>query len=425
MKIRQKMVLIGLWVIVLIPRIYFASMFQELRNDEQNYMEVAQNYIRTGRYTSTIDLDLYGLEVVRAPLVPWILSLIIRVVHPQSILPFRLVFALLSSFVFFSSFVFVRRLGARESVSALVAFVVSLHPYNTLVGPKLLTESLFPTLIATVFASMAGWRIHQRISQPVCTGIWLALASFCRPTILPLVFILPVAWFLEEKRLRSFGLIAACCAIVAMAPWIVEMRIQHKVWIPITSAGSYNVWATNNDIAYPDNVPPPLPADIRDMLKGMTEKERMEWFKREALLWIRRNPNKFWIMRWRQFSSFWRLYPTDLFCRKAPFGKYYGVGFNNTALIAAGKILWFAGLNILLVSFFIEIASRLRAQRAEMLSIVLLLLAVTLAHTVFPGDPRYRYPFDVVWMILALFRLCMCFFRRRCMGGTDLFSACN
>jgi 4-amino-4-deoxy-L-arabinose transferase-like glycosyltransferase len=404
-----------LWLAVLAPRIYFAfSAETKLSPDETANVEVARHCIRDGLYQSEKDLEYYGLEQVRAPLVPWLLAGFFRVFGEEPIVAPRLAFAVLTSLVIFPLYFFIRRLGATHAAALAIAFLVALHPYNTLNGPRLLTEGLFSLLLMAMLAGVAGWRASTSWLDPVVTGAWLGLATLCRPTALPLVPVLPFIWLFAKGRQRGYGLMAAATALMVVSPWVLRLHRQHGAWIPITSAGSYMFWSANQPAMLdPEVVATPVPAELKTALKGMSEKERMDAYRKETWRSIRADPGLFWKLRGRHLFRFWKLFPVDLYNRNRSFREAYGVEGLAPNITVAAKIAWFAALDILFVSAAGETLRRLRSQAPEMLTFLALILGATAIHVLMTGYDRYRYPFDPLWMSLGFLGLWGFLQRRR------------
>ncbi|MFH0954157.1 MAG: glycosyltransferase family 39 protein [Verrucomicrobiota bacterium] len=392
-----------LWVIALAPRLLFVWVADpSLGVDEQVYLEVAQNYLHQGCYRSAHDLAVYGLEQVRPPLVPWLLFLLLKA-GASNVLLLRSVFAVLCSLVVIPLYLFARRLGASRVQARLCAGIASLHPYLVLNASRLLTEDLFSLLVVAAMASLAGWRQSRSWAAPMLGGLWLGLAALCRPTVLPLVFLLPFLWWvLSDGRFRWFGLVASLCAGLTVAPWTLSLHQRYDAWIPITSSGAYNLWNANNPWMKPDKLVTQLPDAMKERMAGLSEKERMAYLRNEALSWARSHPREFWLARWRSLAGFWKLLPADLWNQRSSFQLGYLVRPPRQAVVVAGKLVWFAMLDLLFIAFILRSALEFRSRRPEIASLLACLLVATAVHTVMTGYDRYRYPFDPLWTTVGM-----------------------
>jgi 4-amino-4-deoxy-L-arabinose transferase-like glycosyltransferase len=310
----------------------------------------------------------------------------------------------LSSLIVFPLYRIARHLGATGRQAWIASAAASLHPYLVLNASRLLTESLFATLIAAAFAGLFSGRGKHPARAAVLAGVWLGLATLCRPTPIPLLPALPLIWlFFPGGSRRWFGAVAAAVAVLTLAPWVLSLHARHGVWIPVTTAGSYNLWNANNAYMTPGVMATPIPDVLKQQLLPLPEKDRIVFLRREAQRWIQENRRAFWRSRRLQFARFWKVFPEDFWNRRVSFQEgYETVRSPNQFLISAGKVFWFACLNILLLASIVESIRQLRRRTPEILAVAACLAAATLVHTVMTGYARYRYPLDPLWMIIGI-----------------------
>ncbi|HPF99630.1 MAG TPA: glycosyltransferase family 39 protein [Kiritimatiellia bacterium] len=395
-----------IFTVGLLARVLYALVADPtLKNDESAYVEIAQNVLAGGTYDSQQDLAAYGMSQVRPPLLPWFIMAVFRIAGTNT-LALRLSLAAFSSLVILASYGLARALRSTPGCALLTATLMALHPPLVVNASRVLTEAPFAVLITVISALFCTWRRYSSVLLPLLTGVTMGLAILCRATVLPFLLLLAPLWFFASRGwYRWWGLIAAASALLTILPWEIALFREHQRILPISTGGGFNLWCVNNPhMEDAPGVTHPTP-EMRTELARLSEAKRDAYYQRLAIKWARANPRAFLHKRWRCFAEFWRLVPADLWNRKYPFRETYGVGV-PAVMVAAAKIGWFSLLVILAISAIVQATRSVKEQRAEIWSLAGLVAMATAVHTVMISFPRYRIPFDPIWMTLGVLGLC-------------------
>ena len=398
--------LAAIFVVGLLARVLYALVADpSLKNDESAYVEIAQNILIDGTYDSQQDLAAYGMSQVRPPLLPWIVMSFFRVAGTNT-LALRSFLAAFSSLVIPASYGLSRALRSTPKCALLIATLIALHPPLVVNASRVLTEAPFAVLITTVAALFCTWRRYSSVLLPLLTGVTVGVASLCRATVLPFLLLLVPLWFFASSgRYRWWGLITASSALLTILPWEIALFREHQHVVPVSTGGGFNLWCVNNP--YTDNSPGVAhpTSEMRAELARLTEAQRDAYYQRLAIEWALSNPRAFLHRRWRCFTEFWRIVPADLWNHEHPFRETYGVDIPLATVVTA-KIAWFSMLVMLAVSAIAQTMRSAKEQRAEIWSLVILVAVATAVHTVMISFPRYRIPFDPIWMTQGVLGLC-------------------
>ncbi|MBB4657968.1 glycosyltransferase family 39 protein [Parvularcula dongshanensis] len=141
-----------------------------------------------------------------------------------------------------------------------------------------------------VNAALLSWRPGTRTwpALALLTGLFVAAASYMRPTGLLLPVLLVGLEFCAQRRLSArpvlFAVLALVVAGASIAPW--TLRNQRLFGEPVlisTNAGP-NLWMGNN----PDTTYGYMP--LPDRVEGLSETARAHVLKEEAIAYMKANP---------------------------------------------------------------------------------------------------------------------------------------
>ncbi|MFH1374064.1 MAG: glycosyltransferase family 39 protein [bacterium] len=186
----------------------------------------------------------------RAPLYPYLLALVYKTfgVSPWSAILCQNLLGLLTAVI---SYFFARRLFGK-GVAFWAALLVAVYP--TLIYFE--GETMITTLAVFLF-TLSAFRLYMAVEEPtaknvVKAGLILGVAAITRPTILPLVIIIPVA-FLAKYGVRAFtggGWIKSLVIVAAMFIPILPVTFINLVkggeFVLISTQGGVNFYIGNS-----------------------------------------------------------------------------------------------------------------------------------------------------------------------------------
>lgn len=133
-----------------------------------------------------------------------------------------------------------RRYSERAGVLALLISLL----YQPLITSNslLLTEVLFTYLLVACVYCVVLWSEHRVIGRASAVGLFLGLAFWVRPTVLPwaaLVAIIAVVYYRSERRGVVLQIaIAGLVAIAIMCPWWIRNYEVYRRFVPLSTIGT-------------------------------------------------------------------------------------------------------------------------------------------------------------------------------------------
>jgi 4-amino-4-deoxy-L-arabinose transferase-like glycosyltransferase len=212
--------------------------------------------------------------------------------------------------------------GLSSSRALLAAFIVACDPVLVWQSRSVMTETPTAFLLALGFAGLcrSGWR------GPVLGGAGLALASLCRPSVLPgtLLSIATAAIARpgsSRARLVRAGLMG-CSVLVVLSPWMIRNLVQLGEPIWTTTHGGYTLALANNPVYYREVLDGPPGRvwtgqdqwlwwdSVNRETSGMSEPQANRYLRDEALRLARSNPAAFGRATLARLAHFWAVAPT-------------------------------------------------------------------------------------------------------------------
>jgi len=183
-----------------------------------------------------------------------------------------------------------------QRVALWAGWLMSLWPvlieFTTIYASEVLFMLL---LLGTIY--VWGTRKLNRWLKAVLWGGLLCLATYVRPTALPLFILFPLLHFWVDRDWRgavASGLIASATAALLFAPWVV--RNQQLFGQPVLVSANFgsNLWMGNNPKSNGGYMPLPE-IQFRD------EVVRDQYFKQLAVDYIKANPVEYVKLSARRF----------------------------------------------------------------------------------------------------------------------------
>lgn len=183
-----------------------------------------------------------------------------------------------------------------DTVATIAAWLVALWPVLIQFTTIYASELLF---LFFLLASLNVWASAKvpLVIKSILWGALLCIATYIRPTALPLFVALPIIDFWQRRELRSAAasmVIAGVTAAALFAPWV--MRNQEVFGAPVLVSNNFgaNLWMGNNPQSNGGYMPLP---DIQ----FANEVVRDQYFKKEAISFIKANPLEYAKLALRRF----------------------------------------------------------------------------------------------------------------------------
>lgn len=284
------------------------------------------------------------------------------------------------------------RLTKQPRVALIARWLAALYPFLIFYQGLLLSETLFNTFLLAGFAAMFWWRDRGlRIDVAfVLTCLAFAAATMTKATltVLPPFLLAATAFVVTfDWRPALRTLIAASCLYAAfMSPWWVRNAIMLHDFVPFTTSSGMNLYLGNNPrntsagIAWDKDAEPEVVARIATL---PTELERQRAYSKAATDYIRAEPERFAAMAVRKLLRLWNIVPNADEFRTGLYAVVSALSFGPILLLALLGAVW------------------LRHRWRDLLPIYLTIGYFTFVHTVTIASLRYRFPVDLLLIVLA------------------------
>ncbi len=291
---------------------------------------------------------------------------------------------------------FIGKKTVGKRVGAIAATISIFYPFFVYYTTYLRVETLF-----TFFLAVAVYGLITNIQKPdwknlALSGIFTGLAALCKPTTFAFIpfsvlGFLVIFGIRKVATYRNIGIFLFFFVII-LSPWVIRNRIVFQRIIPSETRlgpalldGTLLFNALEQHRAKQEKQTNPV------LLKGkeLNEIERNEYYTKEALNFIRRNPKYMMKLAVRKFLNFWRLYPHT--------GSIYTV--HSQTLIV---LISFLSYGLLLPFSIVGVLLSLGNWK-QFTFLYGLIVSFTVIHMVFWVQIRYRLPIMPYMIVFAAF----------------------
>ena len=226
-------------------------------SDAADYDQIAWNLAR-GLGFSTGDGPGAFATAFRPPVVPWLTSLLYRLIGHQ-VLGALLLQCVIGALVT----VLVVALGSvlfGGGVGRIAGWLAAFHPLLVFFSGYLMTETTFCATLLTALIASVTWVRTPRPGRALGAGLLWGVSILTRPTAMlaPLVVALwawrPLGLSVRPgDRARQLVMLALGAALV-VGPWTIRNAIVFHRFIPVTTGGGRALLDSNNELIWNDPV---------------------------------------------------------------------------------------------------------------------------------------------------------------------------
>ncbi|MBI5630307.1 MAG: glycosyltransferase family 39 protein [Elusimicrobia bacterium] len=278
-----------------------------------------------------------------------------------------------------------RRLGFNRQATLLAGLFTAFDPMLVYFNARFMPETLFLFLVTGFFLHWSeAWQKGSDF-EAALAGLAGGLATVVRGVLLPFGAVLAVAaFFLRRFQPRWVRLIGLCGVVWALSlvPWTARNYLRYGRFVPVSVQGGWNLY--EGLTVDPDEVHHKRPAAMGAEAKalGLSDPFAVDaHFAAKAKAWIGAHPGEFLRLCWRKALKFWRLSP----------------GPPHSALAR-----WGAGVfSLLLFAGALMGSWRFMHEKPVLLFFIAWVFHLTLLHSVFASNLRYRLPLIPFLAVLA------------------------
>jgi 4-amino-4-deoxy-L-arabinose transferase-like glycosyltransferase len=376
----------------------------EPSSDSTTYDGIAWNLARGLGFQITGATALY--PTAKAPLLPWIVSLLYRVtghVYFDAIL----LQCVIGAFVP----VVLRALGRSMfglPVGRIAGWLAVVNPLLVFFSGYLLTESLFCVVMLLALLASVEWLKTPRPGRAFGVGVMWGLACLTRPTAMPLPVVVALwAWaplsltVAAGDRLRQVGLVFLGVALTLL-PWTIRNAVVLHELVPISTGGGRTLLDANNATVWDD------PALRGSAISTATVEPWLSRFKHHSEVEVDRMASReaiaFGLSRWRQWpmiagaklARFWR--PNAL---TVSTGRWFQRDSLPDRVLRLLDPLFLWSLVVLPLALWGLVRTQRSTRKHFQLLPLLIIVTFTLGAVVFWGALRMRVPAEPLVVLYA------------------------
>jgi 4-amino-4-deoxy-L-arabinose transferase-like glycosyltransferase len=397
------------WLLALaiVVRLAFLYAFTDvpLLGDEVEYQEIATNIVEARGFAMDGRLTSW-----RPPLYPFFLAALYFLTGTTDPMVPRMVQGLLSLAVVIVVYGLGRKLFG-PAVGMGAAAITALYPSFLFLNNHLLTEVLFTFLVTLTAYCFAAYLTTRRLGAILASGIGLALAALTREVVLPMVvpmaILVAYVTYPRWSRMALHTVSLGVAVAIVITPWVIRNTRLQGTFTTIATNGGPTFLSGNNEHT-PAERPwqqHGFPAEMRWrqlVPRGeLTEGERQQLAYQKGLEFMREHPGLTLRRAVIKSANVWGL-------ERDVVGTFLSGGYGEAAragvLPAAAAIFGMYAFTLLAgltgVSFAL---ARSATTRPFHLFVVVLVVAMTLAHALAFGHPRYHLPLMPIVAVYAAY----------------------
>lgn len=285
-----------------------------------------------------------------------------------------------------------RRMFNRR-VAVVATAGLALWPQSILLTGALMTETLFLMLELLLVWLCLRAADRPTLARFAAAGLCAGAATLTRPNLLSFLPMLPF-WsllvFRGDRRTLARSLAVPAVAAAVIAPWTYRNYVVFHKFIPVSTLSGVNFLYGNNELSlkHPEMMGYLIDREIADFevrAQGLDESERDELAARTAKAWLRKNPDRWGLLVWTKIKKFWM--PVGL--QPSPLARW-------AMLLSWGFVLPLALPGLVVTAW------RFAAARNAGLIVHILIVSALGAYLVVYVVPRYRFPIEPFFILLAV-----------------------
>jgi 4-amino-4-deoxy-L-arabinose transferase-like glycosyltransferase len=253
-----------------------------------------------------LDTGIMSLKAYHAPVYPFFIAAVYAV-FGRSYLYVYLVQSVLGTITTFLIYLIAGRLGANKRISLLSAGASLLYWPLQMYSGILLSETVFLFLLTLGVYIFLKALDMQKSLLFAAAGLIFGLSTLTRSINMLLLFILPVVYFLYQRKILINSVVYLLSFAAVMTPWAIRNYVKYKEFIPVDTLGGINLYIGNNErsggffVSLSEE-------ELKAAVQEYTEKGRQGYdvavsdknLKEAAFTYIKAHP--FWFAR----LTFWR-----------------------------------------------------------------------------------------------------------------------
>ncbi len=377
-------------------------------HDSLTYQNIAFHLVQEHCYCLYSHLP----TVDRAPLWPFVIAIIDRLIGPQDILV-RLVLCLVGSGTCALLYLFARDLFG-ERIGIFAGIVGAIYPFLYVYDGLLYAESLYTFLLLAFCYTLYRIQRSPRLSLIIINGVLLGLLSLTRPNGIALLglFILWVGVMYKIKVLSwrtalKSVLVVSLLSLIFIAPWTLRnYKVTHTLVPVAVGDGKVMLGAYNYETAdpvyqhgyyagvwiIPSESTPWITENFPKDCAKACEVTRDNAYKKAALQWMESHLSSMPFLLGQHFINTWEVVPQEADLATNRFPDRDSSRFVVTMMETITPIVFALALLGVVVT-----SERWR----ELLFIYLMILLTLAQDIVFYGIPRFRAPIEPMLILLA------------------------
>ncbi len=377
-------------------------------HDSLTYQNIAFHIVQEHCYCLYSHLP----TVDRAPLWPFVIAIIDRLLGPQDMLV-RLFLCLVGSGTCAFLYLFARDLFG-ERIGIFAGIVGAIYPFLYVYDGLLYSESLYIFLLLVFCYTLYHVQRTPRLGLMVTSGVILGLLSLTRPNGIALLGLF-IGWVAVMYGMKVFSrrtalqavLIVSLLSLIFIAPWTIRnYKVTHTLVPVAVGDGKVMLGAYNYETAdpvyqhsyyagvwiIPSESTPWVVAQFPKDCARACEVARDNAYKTAALAWVQTHLSSMPFLFGQHFVNIWQVVPQEADLAINRFPDQDSSRFVVIMMETITPIVFMLALLGIIVT----------SERWRDLLFIYLMMLLTLAQSVvYYGIPRFRAPIEPILILLA------------------------